>query len=97
MVPSGICTSSHSPSVGEDDVAVVPDFLAGRDGDLLAGERDALHEFVDAAAQLLPRLVVAHPGEADGVDPGEGECEYEPGSKFFSVEKFEISFSIINK
>ena len=60
----------HSPSVREDDVAV-PDLLAGRDGDLLAGERDAVHEVVDAAAQLLLRLVVAHAGKTHGVDPVE--------------------------
>ena len=30
-----------------------------RDGELRAGKRDAVHEVVDAAAQLIPRLVVA--------------------------------------
>ena len=61
--------NQHSPSVSEDDVAV-PDLVSGRDGDLLAGERDAVHEVVDVAAQLIPRLVVAHAGEPDRVDPG---------------------------
>ena len=62
-------TIPHSPSVCEDDVAV-PDLVSGRDGNLLAGERDAVHEVVDVAAQLFPRLVVAHAGEPDRVDPG---------------------------
>ena len=65
---SAIVITQHSPSVSEDDVAV-PDLVSGRDGDLLAGERDAVHEVVDVAAQLIPRLVVAHAGEPDRVDP----------------------------
>ena len=60
---------AHSPSVGEDDVAAVPDLVSGRDGDLLAGERDAVHEVVDVAAQLILRRIVAHAGEAHRVDP----------------------------
>ena len=45
----------------EGDVSE-PDLVVGRDGEMRAGERDA-------AAQLIPRLVVAHAGEPDRVDP----------------------------